>query len=171
MASCLWTRQRCLDNLGMSESLEWAEPYQTFSANSLQEWEHQLRSSLHPMLFGAVYVSTQWVMSSMSFFPEFQALMLPVIPRAVQSLFAALGDLFTWRLARKLYGLDSNAAFAALWMTILNPWQWYCSTRTFSNSLETTLTIVALYYWPWEVFADAGQLKAKVLSLPHSILR
>ncbi len=38
---------------------------------------------------------------------------------------------------------------AQLWMTIFNPWQWYCSTRTFSNSLEATLTIMALYYWPW----------------------
>lgn len=40
-------------------------------------------------------------------------------------------------------------------MTVLNPWQWYCSTRTFSNSLETTLTIAALCYWPWELLGDA----------------
>ena len=31
-----------------------------------------------------------------------------------------------------------------------SPWQWFCSTRTFSNCLETTLTTVALAYWPWE---------------------
>lgn len=34
-------------------------------------------------------------------------------------------------------------------MSIFSPWQWFCSTRTFSNSLETTLTIVALNFWPW----------------------
>lgn len=39
-------------------------------------------------------------------------------------------------------------------MTILSPWQWFCSTRTFSNSLETTLTIAALYYWPWDMTID-----------------
>ena len=44
-------------------------------------------------------------------------------------------------------------------MTVLNPWQWYCSTRTFSNSLETTLTIAALSYWPWELLADAKATK------------
>ncbi len=44
-------------------------------------------------------------------------------------------------------------------MTVLNPWQWYCSTRTFSNSLETTLTISALSYWPWELLADAKATK------------
>lgn len=40
-------------------------------------------------------------------------------------------------------------------MTVFSPWQWYCSTRTFSNSLETTLTIAALSYWPWELLDDA----------------
>ena len=44
-------------------------------------------------------------------------------------------------------------------MTVLNPWQWYCSTRTFSNSLETTLTIAALCYWPWGVLGDAQESK------------
>lgn len=44
-------------------------------------------------------------------------------------------------------------------MTVLNPWQWYCSTRTFSNALETTLTIAALAYWPWELLADAKTTK------------
>lgn len=36
-------------------------------------------------------------------------------------------------------------------MVLLNPWQWYTATRTFSNCLETTLTTMALYYWPWEL--------------------
>lgn len=39
-------------------------------------------------------------------------------------------------------------------MSVLSPWNWFCSTRTFSNSLETTLTIVAMYYWPWELSSD-----------------
>ncbi len=37
----------------------------------------------------------------------------------------------------------------ALVLTIVSPWQWFCSARTFSNSLETTLTAIALYNWPW----------------------
>ena len=40
-------------------------------------------------------------------------------------------------------------------MTALNPWQWYVSTRTFSNSLETTLTIAALNFWPWHLLQPA----------------
>lgn len=33
---------------------------------------------------------------------------------------------------------------------LLSPWQWFVSTRSFSNSLETALTAMALYYWPWD---------------------
>lgn len=54
-------------------------------------------------------------------------------------------------------------------MTVLNPWQWYCSTRTFSNSLETTLTIAALHYWPWELLADAKVSKIVPLQLKSSV--
>lgn len=50
-------------------------------------------------------------------------------------------------------------------MTVLNPWQWYCSTRTFSNSLETTLTIAALYYWPWDLLQDAKSNKQEPLKV------
>lgn len=35
-------------------------------------------------------------------------------------------------------------------LTVLSPWQWFCSTRTFSNCLETTMTIAALNFWPWQ---------------------
>ncbi len=39
-------------------------------------------------------------------------------------------------------------------LAIFSPWQWFCSTRTFSSSLESTLTIAALYYWPWQLTVD-----------------
>lgn len=35
-------------------------------------------------------------------------------------------------------------------VTVLNPWQWFCSTRTLSNCVETSVTIVALDLWPWQ---------------------
>jgi GPI mannosyltransferase 3 len=56
-------------------------------------------------------------------------------------------------------------------MTVLNPWQWYCSTRTFSNSLETTLTIAALYCWPWELLKDAKADKEEPLRSRGSLNR
>jgi hypothetical protein len=51
-------------------------------------------------------------------------------------------------------------------MTLLSPWQWFCSTRTLSNSLETVLTIVALNFWPWALGGDVDGRKTN--SLPAS---
>ncbi|KAL1837393.1 hypothetical protein VTJ49DRAFT_3933 [Mycothermus thermophilus] len=126
------------------------------------EWHHQLRSSLHPAIFAVAYKAVDGAMAAMSLYPPFRAFILVALPGALQSLFAALGDFYTWKLAMDIYGRGSNAPWAALWMTVLNPWQWYCSTRTFSNSLETTLTIAALSYWPWELLADAEARKEPV---------
>jgi GPI mannosyltransferase 3 len=47
-------------------------------------------------------------------------------------------------------------------MVLLNPWQWYTATRTFSNCLETTLTATALYYWPWELLGTDTEEKGKI---------
>ncbi|KAK0711575.1 glycosyltransferase family 22 protein [Lasiosphaeris hirsuta] len=133
------------------------------------EWQHQLRSSLHPVIFGLAYKGAYSLMTWLEFFAPFKSLILVALPSVLQSVFAALGDFYTWKLATEIFGVQSNAPFAALWMTILNPWQWYCSTRTFSNSLETTLTIAALYYWPWELLADSKNSKYVPLQSKSSV--
>ncbi|KAK3504849.1 Alg9-like mannosyltransferase family-domain-containing protein [Neurospora crassa] len=122
------------------------------------EWQHQLRSSLHPAIFGLAYKAAHWILSAL-FPPAFEMFVLEALPKLVQSVFAALCDFYTWQLATSIFGDESNVPWTALWMTVLNPWQWYCSTRTFSNSLETTLTIAALYYWPWGLVQDAKSNK------------
>ena len=65
-------------------------------------------------------------------------------------MITAVGEYYNWKLAQRIYGPDSNEAWALLALTTLSPWQWFCSTRTLSNCLETTLTIIALYNWPWQ---------------------
>lgn len=104
-----------------------------------------------------------------------------VAPKVTQAVFAALGDFYTWKLAEKIYGHGSNEAWAAVrsfiesikifpptsktvtnvWgffvklvLTVCSPWQWFCSARTLSNCLETTITIVALSNWPWHWTLD-----------------
>ncbi|TVY86221.1 GPI mannosyltransferase, partial [Lachnellula willkommii] len=124
-------------------------------SNAKQEWQHQLRSSLHPALFAAVYYSADKLMEFVSCFPQFRATILAVLPNVVQAYFAAVGDYYTWQLSEKIYGRGSNASWASLLMTIFSPWQWFCSTRTFSNCLETTMTITALNFWPWKFSSDS----------------
>jgi phosphatidylinositol glycan class B len=85
--------------------------------------------------------------------------LLLAAPKTLQAIFAGLGDYYTWKLAERIYGHDSSEAWAALTLTVVSPWQWFCSTRTFSNSLETTLTVIALYYWPWHWSTKTGVKK------------
>ncbi|TKA24746.1 hypothetical protein B0A50_05734 [Salinomyces thailandicus] len=114
------------------------------------EWREGLRSCLHPMLFAAWYKILAWICDALDAGPRARADALVTAPQIPQAIIAALGDFFTWLLARKIYGPDSSASNMALFLTAASPWQWFCSVRSFSNSLETVLTVTALYYWPWD---------------------
>ncbi|CAN6725330.1 unnamed protein product [Malus baccata var. baccata] len=56
------------------------------------------------------------------------------------------GDIYLYELSVILFG-DCVAKWA-LFSQLTNWFMFYCITRTFSNSLETILTLVNLYYWP-----------------------
>ncbi|KAI1638852.1 Alg9-like mannosyltransferase family-domain-containing protein [Biscogniauxia mediterranea] len=114
------------------------------------EWTHKLRSSIHPAVFAFSYFIVQSFLGPSESW-KLRTKWLIMAPKITQTGFAALSDWYTWRLAEKLYGPSTPVAWSVLLMTLLNPWQWYTSTRTFSNCLETTLTSMALYYWPWEL--------------------
>lgn len=111
---------------------------------------------MHPALFAGLYYISDNVMKSLSMYPQFRAMILVHLPKVFQGVVAALGDFYTWKLADKIYGRGSNFAWTALTVSIFSPWQWFCSTRTLSNSLETVLTVAALYYWPWSLYSDAS---------------
>ncbi|KAK6007883.1 hypothetical protein QM012_004697 [Aureobasidium pullulans] len=112
------------------------------------EWRERLRSSLHPFLFAAVYRLTASITDALYLEAATRAELLLAAPKLLQASFAATTDYFIWKLAMKAYGRDSKASSAALFLTVISPWQWFCSTRTLSNSLETTLTTIALWLWP-----------------------
>ncbi|SLM36233.1 gpi mannosyltransferase 3 [Lasallia pustulata] len=113
------------------------------------EWKYRLRSAIHPAIFAAVYRLSSFVSQSLQLSPSYHADLMITAPKVLQAVFAALGDYYTWKLGERMYGRGSNEAWAALALTVCSPWQWFCSTRTLSNCLETTLTIIALHSWPW----------------------
>ncbi|KAF2690800.1 glycosyltransferase family 22 protein [Lentithecium fluviatile CBS 122367] len=113
------------------------------------EWRTQLRSSLHPVLFATVYQVAAKLGDVCGVRLSNRADILLVAPKVAQALFAALLDYYTWKLAEKAYGRRSRTAWTTLALSICSPWQWFCSTRTLSNCIETTLTAIAVYYWPW----------------------
>ena len=79
-------------------------------------------------------------------------------PKVTQAVSAALLDCYTWKLAGKVYGRGSRTALAALALSVCSPWQWFCATRTLSNCLETTITSIAIYHWPWQGTTDTRQV-------------
>lgn len=78
-----------------------------------------------------------------------------------------MGDWATARLAGVLWG--SEIGWIALALSTGSAWQWFCSTRTFANSLETVITAVALSVWPWSLAVGArgghqrGELRLSLL--------
>lgn len=137
-----------------------------------------MRSSIHPAIFSVAYFAADLISRALPAANAFKVAALLAAPRMLQALFAALGDWYTWQLATKIYGTDANVALFAvsrsrqpviiagtnaplsqLLLQLVSPWQWYCSTRTFSNSLEMTLTVMALNYWPWQLLGAATATK------------
>ncbi|BCR83238.1 putative glycosylphosphatidylinositol-alpha 1,2 mannosyltransferase [Aspergillus chevalieri] len=123
------------------------------------EWRNQLRSSLHPLLFAAVYRVAALLAFVLRLSPTLRANLLIAAPKTAQAVIAAVGDFYTWKFARRIHGDGSRKNWAVLALTVASPWQWFCSTRTLSNCLETTITVVALDLWPWEWSLDS-ELKA-----------
>lgn len=108
-----------------------------------------MRSAIHPALFAASYKLAGAIYSTLSWPVSTRATLVLAAPKTLQAVIAAFGDWYTYKLARYTYGVNSNAAQLALIFTVSSPWNWFCSTRTFSNCLETTLTVIALYHWPY----------------------
>ncbi|KAF3555402.1 hypothetical protein F2Q69_00017529 [Brassica cretica] len=62
------------------------------------------------------------------------------------NLHSTLGDLYLYKLSDFLYGDD--VASWSLFCQIANWLMFFGMNRTFSNCLETVLTVMGLYYWP-----------------------
>ncbi|KAL9127474.1 MAG: hypothetical protein Q9217_003656 [Psora testacea] len=129
-----------------------------FGANSgawiTWEWKNHLRSAIHPVLFAIIYRITAGLSWIFCLSPTLHSDLLIAAPKIAQAVCAGLGDYYTWKLGERIYEPGSNEAWAALALTVSSPWQWFCSARTLSNCLETTLTIIALNYWPWQWSLD-----------------
>ncbi|KAL3535287.1 hypothetical protein ACH5RR_003748 [Cinchona calisaya] len=103
------------------------------------EWKRGIRSYLHPSIFALLYkvlaflhLDTPWFMMK--------------APRLLQSVFSAVGDLYLYKLSKSLF--DEHVARWALFGQLVNWFMFFCITRALSNTMETVLTLVSLYYWP-----------------------
>jgi phosphatidylinositol glycan class B len=81
---------------------------------SNQEWQHQLRTSLHPALFAGAYLVADFISSHILPIGILRASILVAAPQALQAVIAGLGDWYTWQLAVSIYGANSNVSFFAV---------------------------------------------------------
>lgn len=105
-------------------------------------WEYQnaVRSISHALLFAVPYK----VLAILRLDSPGN---IRAIPKIIGGLQAACGDYYTILFVRKYWrGVGLWPVFA----TVFSPWNSFAMTRTFSNSLETTLTAFALYKWPFD---------------------
>ncbi|RUS35078.1 Alg9-like mannosyltransferase family-domain-containing protein [Jimgerdemannia flammicorona] len=67
-------------------------------------------------------------------------------PHLLQAVFAGVGDYYTCRFAQKAVGMWISPTI--LFSTLTSWFNLHTAVRPLSNSLETVLTVVALFYWP-----------------------
>ncbi|CAD6190122.1 unnamed protein product [Caenorhabditis auriculariae] len=106
------------------------------------EWTYGLRSYLHPAIIAVFFKLLQ-------FFDFDYRFLVYQLPRIIHALLFSLGDISYYRLCYRLsktsrIALFSFASYLTCWFVF------YCGPRTLSNSLETSLTLIALTWFPFE---------------------
>lgn len=103
------------------------------------EWKAGIRGFSYPLFFALIYKTLYLI--------NYDSVHLLIwLPRIIQALLAAFADVKFFFLIQMLESRD-----VAKWTFLchLCSWfTWYCSTRTLTNSMEATITCLALSYFP-----------------------
>ncbi|XP_074474789.1 GPI alpha-1,2-mannosyltransferase 3 [Sebastes fasciatus] len=103
------------------------------------EWKEGIRGFTYPLFFAFIY--------KILYFINYDSVYLLIwIPRIIQALFAAFADVKFFFLIRTLESHD--VAKWTFFCHMCSWFSWYCCTRTLTNSMETTITCLALSYYP-----------------------
>jgi len=116
----------------------------------------------HNIIFDYGYLTWEWILGIRSYISILHIIMLYKTlqffsldtlqlliwsPRFLQTLFTTYSDYIFIRWLQKYSRLSNIFWPVAYYMSC--PFLAYCSTRTLVNTLETNVTIIALYYYPW----------------------
>ncbi|XP_055363363.1 GPI mannosyltransferase 3 isoform X2 [Betta splendens] len=103
------------------------------------EWKAGIRGYLYPLFFAFIYKILHLTNCD-------TVHLLIWLPRVIQALLAAFADVKFFFLIRTLE--SSDVARWTFFCHVCSWFTWYCCTRTLTNSMEATITCVALYYFP-----------------------
>ncbi|XP_058485511.1 GPI mannosyltransferase 3 [Solea solea] len=103
------------------------------------EWKTGIRGFSHPLVFAIIYKILHLVnLDSVQ--------LLKWLPRMIQALLAAFADVKFFFLIRTLE--NQHVTKWTFFCHVCSWFSWFCCTRTLSNSTETSLTCLALFYFP-----------------------
>lgn len=103
------------------------------------EWKEGIRGFSYPLFFAVIY-------KILHFLNLDSVQLLIWLPRIIQALVAAFADVKFFFLIRTL---ESHDVTKWTFFCHLCSWfMWFCCTRTLTNSMETTITCLALFYFP-----------------------
>ncbi|ELU03730.1 hypothetical protein CAPTEDRAFT_107850 [Capitella teleta] len=118
------------------------------------EWRHGLRGYLYPLIFAIPY-------KILGILGLDNRIVLIKLPLLIQAVFAALADVYLYKLSSKLSGVRVGR-----WSLLCQLTSWftfYCAPRTLTNSLETALTTIAMHHFPWPGYSRKAHWKYLVL--------
>lgn len=118
------------------------------------EWKEGIRGFTYPLFFAFFY-------KILHFINYDSVYILIWLPRVIQALLAAYADVKFFFLIRTLENRD--IAKWTFFCQMCSWFTWFCCTRTLTNSMETSLTTLALFYFPLP--GSKTQCSQKYLSL------
>jgi len=121
-------------SLEVAHRMAFGYGYQTW------EWRYGLRSYVYPAFIATIY-------RLLALLHLDTRILLIKLPQLMSAAFWALGDLYLYKMSRRLAG--GRVALWTLLCTLCSWFAFYAGPRTLSNSIETVLTSIGLYYYPW----------------------
>ncbi|KAL4067708.1 glycosyltransferase family 22 protein [Scleroderma citrinum] len=116
-------------------------------------WEWISPQPLRTMLYPAINIPVYWVLKMLGLDSKYPETVV-IAPRLIHGLLAALTDIWVYKLSSKV--LNDAYAQSTYFLSLTSFFHVLSLSRSLSNSLETSLTTVALNYFPWEVVTSAS---------------
>ncbi|EGG23229.1 putative transmembrane protein [Cavenderia fasciculata] len=112
-----------------------------------------IRSYLHPMMFSALFHLLKYLNIDSTW-------LVIMAPKLLQGVAAAIGDFYLYLLSKSLFGKDT--AKWALTCQLISWYMFVCIVRTYSNSIETILFVISLYYFPLPLKQQPSEKNYKI---------
>ncbi|XP_015392934.1 GPI mannosyltransferase 3 isoform X2 [Panthera tigris] len=126
------------------------------------EWTERLRGYTYPLIFASIY-------KILHLLGKDSVQLLIWIPRLAQALLSAVADIRLYSLMKQLE--NQQMAKWVFFCQLCSWFTWYCCTRTLTNTMETVLTIIALFYYPLEGSKSMNSVKYSSLVALAFIIR